>query len=61
MSNGQIYFPREAPFLFELEQELLLFPRGQYADQVDALAYAAMEVARVGRAAAREENVESGE
>jgi predicted phage terminase large subunit-like protein len=44
MSNGQIYFPREAPFLFELEKELLLFPRGQYADQVDALAYAAIEV-----------------
>jgi predicted phage terminase large subunit-like protein len=61
MSNGQIYFPREAPFLFELEQELLLFPRGQYADQVDALAYAAMEVARAGGAGAIEESVESGE
>ncbi len=55
MSNGQIYFPREAPFLFELEQELLLFPRGQYADQVDALAYAAMEVARAGGAVAPDE------
>jgi len=59
MSAGQIYFPREAAFLFELEQELLLFPRGQYADQVDALAYAAMEVARVGGAAAKDENVET--
>jgi predicted phage terminase large subunit-like protein len=55
MANGQIYFPREAPFLFELERELLLFPRGQYADQVDALAYAAMEVQRAGGPAARDE------
>ncbi len=52
MANGQIYFPREAAFLFALEQELLLFPRGQYADQVDALAYAAMEVQRMDVSAA---------
>jgi phage terminase large subunit-like protein len=42
-----IYFPRPAPFLFDLEQELLHFPRGEFADQVDALAYAAMEVQRM--------------
>jgi hypothetical protein len=34
---------------------LLLVPRGQYADQVDALAYAAMEVQRAGGPAARDE------
>jgi len=48
MAAGMIYFPRPAPFLFDLEQELLHFPRGQFADQVDALAYAAMEVQRMG-------------
>jgi predicted phage terminase large subunit-like protein len=44
MAAGSIYFPREAPFLWDLEQELLHFPKGEYADQVDALAHAAMQV-----------------
>jgi predicted phage terminase large subunit-like protein len=42
MAAQQIFFPREAPYLFAFEKELLLFPRGQHSDQVDALAYAAM-------------------
>jgi predicted phage terminase large subunit-like protein len=46
MSAGMIYFPRGAPFLWDLEQELLHFPNGEYADQVDALAHAAMLVQR---------------
>lgn len=49
MSNGQIFFPRESPIRFELEKELLLFPRGQYADQVDALSYAALHVQQLAR------------
>lgn len=36
-------FPRDAPFLAELEAELLAFPQGRHDDQVDsvmqALAY----------------------
>jgi predicted phage terminase large subunit-like protein len=41
MAGGMIHFPEGAPFLFELQKELLLFPMGQYADQVDCLAHAA--------------------
>jgi predicted phage terminase large subunit-like protein len=44
MAAGMIYFPKDAPFLFDLEQELLHFPKGEYSDQVDALAHAAIEV-----------------
>jgi predicted phage terminase large subunit-like protein len=56
MAGGTIYFPHGAPFLWELEQELLHFPRGEYADQVDALAHAAMQVQRMsgGRIGAEE-------
>ena len=41
MAAGQIYFPHGAPFLWDLEQELIHFPQGEYADQVDAFAHAA--------------------
>jgi predicted phage terminase large subunit-like protein len=44
MAAGQIYFPRGADFLWDLEQELIHFPKGEYADQVDALAHAARMV-----------------
>lgn len=44
MAAGMIYFPKNAPFLFDLEQELLHFPKGEYSDQVDALAHAAIQV-----------------
>ena len=46
MAAGTIYFPQGAPFLWELEQELLHFPKGEFSDQVDALSHAAMEVQR---------------
>ena len=52
MSAGQVYFPQGAPFLFELEGELLQFPNSEYADQVDALSHAAMLVQRIGGAVA---------
>ncbi len=48
MAAGQIYFPRGASFLFDLEAELLEFPNSEYADQVDALSHAAMLVQKVG-------------
>jgi predicted phage terminase large subunit-like protein len=35
--NGQVFFPREAPWLADFETELLAFPNGSYDDQVDAL------------------------
>jgi len=46
MAAGMIYFPAEAPFRWDLENELLHFPNGEYADQVDALSHAALEVQR---------------
>lgn len=41
MAAGQVYFPAGADFLWELEQELIHFPKGEYCDQIDALAHAA--------------------
>jgi predicted phage terminase large subunit-like protein len=39
-ANGQVFFPREAPWLVDLENELFAFPNGRYDDQVDALVQA---------------------
>ena len=50
MAARRIHFPKGASFLWDLEQELLHFPRGEYADQVDALAHAAMIVHHEGGA-----------
>ena len=47
MAAGSIYFPARAPFLFELEGELLQFPNSEYADQVDTLSHAAIQVQRM--------------
>jgi predicted phage terminase large subunit-like protein len=38
--KGQVFFPREAPWLAALVNELLAFPNGRYDDQVDALVQA---------------------
>jgi predicted phage terminase large subunit-like protein len=38
--SGRVRFPREAPWLSELEAELFSFPKGRYTDQVDAIAQA---------------------
>jgi predicted phage terminase large subunit-like protein len=35
--NGQVFFPTEAPWLPELETEVLAAPNGPHDDQVDAL------------------------
>lgn len=37
---GQVLFPRGAPFLPELEAELLAFPQGKHDDQVDSITQA---------------------
>lgn len=44
MSAGMVYFLQKAPWLFELEKELLLFPNSEYADQVDVLSYSCKHV-----------------
>lgn len=43
---GQIYHPASAPWLGEWEEELLGFPTAAHDDQVDTVAYAAIELAR---------------
>jgi predicted phage terminase large subunit-like protein len=35
--NGQVFFPREAPWLADLEDEVVVFPGGRNDDQVDGL------------------------
>ena len=40
LKKGQVFFPREAPWLVALVNELLAFPNGRYDDQVDALVQA---------------------
>lgn len=43
---GRVYFPKDAPWMSEFEDELLTFPVGKHDDQVDTLSYAANEIAR---------------
>jgi predicted phage terminase large subunit-like protein len=38
---GQVFFPKNADWLVEWEDELLVFPNGKHDDQVDNLSYAA--------------------
>lgn len=40
MQQGRIYFPSEAPWVAEVQKELLRFPAGAHDDIVDALAWA---------------------
>lgn len=44
MSEGCIYFLAGSPWLQDLEEELLAFPTGVNDDQVDVVAYAALEM-----------------
>lgn len=48
MGGGSVYVPTQAPWLATLESEMSLFPRGDHDDQVDVLAYAALEVQGFG-------------
>jgi len=38
--SGRVFFPRQAPWLGELEQELFAFPGSRYDDQVDSISQA---------------------
>jgi predicted phage terminase large subunit-like protein len=38
--NGQALFPKEAPWLRDLEEELFAFPSGRHDDQVDSISQA---------------------
>ena len=38
--NGQVFFPKEAPWLADLEEELFAFPSGPHDDQVDSISQA---------------------
>jgi predicted phage terminase large subunit-like protein len=38
--NGQVFFPKEAPWLADLEPELFAFPRVRHDDQVDSISQA---------------------
>ena len=38
--NGQVVFPKEAPWLPDLEDELFAFPNGPHDDQVDSISQA---------------------
>jgi predicted phage terminase large subunit-like protein len=38
--NGQVLFPKEAPWLADLEAELFAFPSGRHDDQVDSISQA---------------------
>ena len=35
--NHQVFFPRQAPWLADFQDEVVVFPNGRYDDQVDAL------------------------
>lgn len=48
MESGKIFFRFGADYLEALEPELLAFPHGRHDDQVDAISYAAGEVALHG-------------
>jgi predicted phage terminase large subunit-like protein len=62
MNAGLIYFPQNAPWLWNLQQELLAWPNSEHSDQVDELAHAAAWVQkRKGLAGARPSTVGPGE
>lgn len=48
MSGGNVFVPEHAVWLQTLESEMALFPLGTHDDQVDALAYGALEATSFG-------------
>ena len=40
IESGQVYLPKDAPWLFDFEQEIQHFPNGKYIDQVDMVSMA---------------------
>lgn len=62
MAAGMIYFPQDAPWLFELEKELTAWPNSEHSDQVDELAHAARWVQKqMGAPAVQEEEEADGD
>ena len=43
LESGNFHFPKNAPFLKDLEEEMSEFPNSKHDDQVDALSYLAIE------------------
>ena len=39
-ASGQVFFPNDAPWLADLENELFAFPNGRHDDQVDSISQA---------------------
>jgi len=48
MQQGSVYMPAEAPWIADLENELLKFPHAKHDDQVDALAHMAIQMDLMG-------------
>ena len=48
MGGGNVYTPKSAPWLPTLEAEMAQFPKGKHDDQVDTLAYGALEQTAFG-------------
>ena len=48
MAGGHVYVPETAPWLAALFSEMAVFPRGEHDDQVDVLAYGALESLNYG-------------
>ena len=46
MESGDIYFPKNAMWLGNVQTELLRFPEAEHDDIVDSLAYAVLETKR---------------
>lgn len=55
MGGGNVYVPRQAVWLPALEAEMSTFPKGKHDDQVDVLAYGALEQTAYGDTFARAE------
>ena len=55
MGGGGVYVPRSAPWLAALEAEMAQFPKGKHDDQVDVLAYGALEQTAYGDSFAKAE------
>lgn len=47
MEEGKVYFPKDAPYLFDIQKELLSFPKGANDDIADVLSYAANELTKL--------------
>lgn len=48
MAGSNVYVPERAPWLDGLKAEMAVFPKGEHDDQVDVLAYAALEALNFG-------------